>query len=149
MWIQRRTVSVLTVVFRFVSHIEGDLFKAWRLITCLFSLLPVFDRFFSRLDVFGNDDSSGNSSMLLHEEETLVSVGNLVIVLLDGGLYIYVFGGDREINYLGLGPRLRQTIFRATSKVDIENTFLTYSCFWIFIFFKNSQHIFFFYINMW
>ena len=86
MSIQRRTVSVSSVVFRFVSHIEGDLFKAFkawrsRMRTCLFSLLPVFERFFSRFVVFGNDDSSGNSSMLLHEEETLVSVGNLVIVL--------------------------------------------------------------------
>ena len=74
-----------SVVFRFVSHIEGDLFKAWRsrMRTCLFSLLPVFERFFSRFVVFGNDDSSGNSSMLLHEEETLVSVlgGKSVIIL--------------------------------------------------------------------
>lgn len=70
----------------------------------LFSLLPVFDRFFSRLVVFGNDDSSGNSSMLLHEEETLVSVlGSL------GGADI-VFGEAAIVNLSSLKIHVVNTV---------------------------------------
>jgi hypothetical protein len=97
---------VLSVVFRFVSHIEGEEFKARRrffrcflffkapMRNSLFSLLPVFDLFFSRLDVFGKDDISGISSMLLHEEETLVSVL--------GSLGEIVFGEADIVNKLFL-----------------------------------------------